>query len=121
MSQLSIVGRRACWWARRLAAVMVVVPVVACSASAGEPAAQRHDVAMTGFAFVPDTLRVAVGDTIVWTNHDVVPHTATDVQGQWDSGSLAAGASWRLVVESAATSSYLCILHPTMTATLIAE
>lgn len=99
----------------------MVVQLVACSASAREPAAQRHDVDIVGFVFQPDTLRVAVGDTVVWTNRDVVPHTATDAQAQWDSGSLETGASWRLVAAAAGASSYVCTLHPTMKATLIVE
>ena len=74
-------------------------------------------VEMKGFVFQPDTLRADVGDTLVWTNRDVVPHTAT--AAHWDSGVIEASGSWRLVVADTGETDYLCALHPAMTGTLI--
>jgi plastocyanin len=71
-------------------------------------------VEIRGFAYLPATLQVAVGDTIVWINRDVVPHTATrDGQG-WDSGSIGAEQPWSLVAASGGSQPYYCAFHPTM-------
>lgn len=67
---------------------------------------------MRGFAFEPDTVHAAAGDTVVWINRDMVPHTATS--SAWDSGVVEKSAEWRTVVERAGAVSYLCTLHPAM-------
>lgn len=72
----------------------------------------RHVVEITHFLFAPDTLHVAVGDTIVWVNRDAVPHTATAGDGGWDSGSIAAQARWTHVVDR--PGEYVCTIHPSM-------
>jgi len=61
---------------------------------------------------------VLVGDTIVWTNKDMVPHTVTDTNGAFDSGELAPGKSWSLVAKKPGAYRYLCSLHPNMQAAL---
>lgn len=63
-------------------------------------------------AFSPARVEVTAGDTVVWTNHDIVPHTAT-AEG-FDTGALSQGASGRFVAASPGTLSYLCSFHPTM-------
>jgi plastocyanin len=43
-------------------------------------------------------VEAAVGDTLVWSNADVVPHTAMADGGGWDTGSIPAGGEGRVVV-----------------------
>ena len=74
---------------------------------------------MRGFAFEPATLRLSPGDTVVWVNRDVVPHTASGPAGGWDSGSIESGASWSRVFTEAGSTSYTCAFHPTMTGKLL--
>ena len=83
-----------------------------------QPKARTHTVTMEGMVFSPATLSVAVGDTVVWVNKDVVPHTATSTARGFDSGVVAAGASWTLTVREKGAWSYICTLHPAMKATL---
>lgn len=80
------------------------------------PAAPRtHTVEIKGMVFVPDSITVARGDTIVWINRDFVPHTATGQGGPaWDTGELAEGDSGRFVPKTAGALAYICALHPTM-------
>lgn len=93
-----------------------LLAAAACNGAAGETRPQRHEVEISAFAFVPDTLTVAPGDTVVWINRDAVPHTATSEEGGWDSGSIAAGGSWGWVAPaSAGQAGYVCTFHPTMT------
>lgn len=77
-----------------------------------------HAVEIRGFVFAPDTVVAAVGDTVVWTNHDVVPHTATRSGGP-DTGQIDANGSGRWVVEAAGTHDYVCAYHPTMRGTVV--
>ncbi|HEX7088911.1 MAG TPA: cupredoxin family copper-binding protein [Longimicrobiales bacterium] len=73
------------------------------------------------FRFQPDTLRVAVGDTVVWINRDIVGHTATDSAGAWDSGELPKDGRWAYVPRAPGEWAYLCVLHPSMKGRLIVE
>ncbi|MGQ0702602.1 MAG: hypothetical protein ACT4PM_05665 [Gemmatimonadales bacterium] len=71
-------------------------------------------------AFQPAVLEVAPGDTVVWINKDIVPHTATAVgSAGWDTGTLVQGDSGHSIPRSTGTISYICKLHPTMQARLI--
>jgi len=78
-----------------------------------------HTVEIRGMAFHPAVLTVAVGDTVVWINRDIVPHTATGTRRKWDSGQLQQGDSGRYVASRTGRAPYTCTLHPTMTGMLI--
>ena len=93
--------------------VLVTALVAACGSDGRAP--REHHVAIKAMQFEPASLEVAVGDTIVWTNADLVPHTATSA-GRFDSGLLAPQATWRYTVTSAGDVAYVCTLHPTMAA-----
>jgi plastocyanin len=95
--------------------------LLAAACADAKPAPRGHAVAIRGFQYVPATLTVAVGDTVVWTNQDVVPHTATAQDRGWDTGSLAAQASGRIVADRAGRQAYLCAFHPGMQAELVVE
>jgi plastocyanin len=85
---------------------------------AGSPRPRAHAVEIRGFRYQPETVTVSTGDTLVWTNRDVVPHTATGADG-WDTGAIAAGGTARWVAEDAGTHEYICAYHPTMKATVV--
>ena len=71
-------------------------------------------------AFHPAVLEVALGDTVLWLNRDIVPHTATAAGPPgWDTGTLAAGQRGRAVVRHPGATPYICALHPTMRGTVI--
>ena len=86
-------------------------------ASTGQRATQQIEI--DRFAFQRQSLSADQGDIILWINRDIVPHTVTDGGGAFDSGSLAPGASWKLVAKTAGTYHYICTLHPNMVGTLI--
>ena len=94
------------------------LPASSRPAPAQEPA--RHVVEIRDMAFQPSQLRVAPGDTVVWINRDIVPHTATlPGSGGWDSGILAPGDSAQYVPPTTGRVLYTCRLHPTMRARLV--
>lgn len=75
---------------------------------------QRHIVEIREFSFHPSHLFIAPGDTIVWINRDIVPHTATAKNGKWASPELEEGESWQMVVENKGMRTYFCEYHPDM-------
>ncbi len=77
-------------------------------------------VSIAQMKFQPDTVRVHRGDTVVFTNNDVVDHDATALpDSAWTSGPLHPGQSWKLVADS--TSEYFCSIHVVMRGEVIVE
>jgi plastocyanin len=83
------------------------------------PGPKRHTVDMTGFQFAPRTIVVSVGDTIVWENHDLVPHTATASDDSWDSGEIKAKSSKTTVASTKGTQPFVCLYHSNMKGNLV--
>jgi len=97
----------------------VVLVLGAALMASGNPALPRsHVVEIRGMAFVPEVLRVARGDTVIWVNRDIVPHTATAAPA-WDTGTLRQEERGVIVSNRGGRVRYGCTLHPSMTATLI--
>jgi plastocyanin len=87
-------------------------------AGAANAAPRVHTVLIEGMRFQPEGLTVAAGDTVVWLNRDMVPHTATSPAGRFDSGELAPGKSWTYTVRATGEFTYICTYHPLMKAIL---
>jgi plastocyanin len=77
------------------------------------------DVSITGFAFGPNTLKVAAGEKVTWTNADDTPHQITLVGGDARrSEVMLKGQSATLQFDAAGNIAYICGLHPTMKGTV---
>jgi len=108
--------------ARRAAVFLSMTCMLQAGAILSAPAgAATHTVVMEGVAFVPATLTVKRGDTVVWVNKDMFPHTATAQDRSFDSKDIAPNKTWKHVAAKAGTFSYLCTLHPTMKGSLIVK
>lgn len=92
------------------AAACLAVPGVAWSATR-HPV---HHVVIENIQFTPGSMVVSVGDTVIWTNNDLVPHTVTAKNGSFDSKTINPGKSWKYRVRKAGTLDYFCRFHPTM-------
>ena len=103
---------------RALAGSAVLAALLAAGPSAA--GAETRTVTIEGMKFAPEAVTVKRGDTVVWENRDLVPHTAT-ARGAFDSGPIAAGKSWRFVAAKAGRYEVVCTLHPTMKSTLVVE
>jgi plastocyanin len=100
-------------------AAAVTVIVCAMSLVAVErPKPKTHTVIIEGMRFQPESLTVARGDTIVWINKDLFPHTAASEAGRFDSGIIQAEKSWTFTAKQKGEFAYTCTFHPTMKAVL---
>lgn len=78
-------------------------------------------VEMRGMAFAPQRVEISAGTTIEWTNRDQVAHTITADDGSWDSGPIAAGATWRHTFTAAGSFAFHCTPHPFMTGVVVVK
>ena len=95
-------------------AALVLSTALGATGACSRRVPRSHHITIRNFIFQPETLTVAAGDTVVWTNTDFVPHTATARGGAWDSKSVGASATWTLVARTAGRHAYYCVFHPNM-------
>lgn len=79
---------------------------------------RRVVVEIQGSKFVPAKSAVRLGDTVVWRNLDIVPHTATAKDASWDSALIPPSGEWEMMVSEDTRSDYYCVFHPSMIAVL---
>jgi plastocyanin len=105
-----------------VAALAAMVPACAIGLGAHDaPQARTHTVTMESMRFQPKSLTVARGDTVVWVNQDLFPHTATSKTGGFDSQAIQPEKAWSVTLRKKGAFDYACTFHPTMTATLWVE
>ena len=91
-------------------------------ASTAAPAtAGANAVTIANFAFAPQSITVAPGQTVTWTHKDSVAHTVTADKGDWDSKSLAPGTTFQHKFDQPGTFAYHCSIHPFMTGSVVVK
>ncbi len=75
--------------------------------------AETIAVAIGNVDYAPAKISARIGDTIVWTNNDIVAHTATARDTSWDVNILPKKAG-TYSVKKAGTIEYYCRYHPNM-------
>lgn len=70
-------------------------------------------------AYTPDNLDVTVGTSVTWTNTDSTSHTSTSDGTGWNSGTLAPGGRFSVVLQTPGTFRYHCSIHPGMVGTVV--
>jgi plastocyanin len=98
---------------RTASASLLVLASVAGTGGPATPAGEVHRVEMKAVDFEPRQITVRVGDTVEWTNGDIVAHTATAKDRSWDVNVLPRRAG-RMMMKAAGTVSYFCRYHPNM-------
>lgn len=69
--------------------------------------------------FVPNSITIEVGDTIVWKNYDNTQHKISG--GQFSSGILEPGQTYSYTFEQTGVYEYSCEFHPGMEGTIIVK
>ena len=74
------------------------------------------------WTYEPKVVTVMVGTKVSWTNHGAVVHTVSADDGKtFESGNMAAKATFSFTPTTAGTFSYHCKQHPWMKGTLIVQ
>lgn len=76
--------------------------------------AVEHKVDIQNFIYDPDPIIVNVGDTITWTNLDIVPHTATLSDIDIGTGDIPTSESRSIVTIERGELNYICRYHANM-------
>src|ERR1700748_3565836 len=103
--------------ALRSLGLALAAPILLGIASAS---AEELKVTIDNFTFSPAELKVKVGDTVTWTNHDDIPHTVVSA-GKFRSQAMDTDDTFSFTFTSAADYKYFCSLHPHMTGTITVE
>jgi len=82
--------------------------------------AEEIKVTIDNFTFSPAELKVKVGDTVTWTNHDDIPHTVVSA-GKFRSKTMDTDNTFTFTFTSAGDYKYFCSLHPHMTGMITVE
>jgi plastocyanin len=75
--------------------------------------AETVHVTIDKLVFSPAEVTAKVGDTIEWINKDILAHTATATNGDFNVV-IAPKATGRLVLKKASAVDYFCKYHPNM-------
>jgi plastocyanin len=96
-----------------------MLPIVAAlMLGASIPAhAATLQITMENLVIAPAEASAKVGDTIEWINKDILAHTATARNGDWDV-TMPPKKTVTLVLKKPGTIEYYCRFHPNMKATL---
>ena len=89
------------------------VVAVACGLISASAQAETIQITMDKLVFAPAETAAKVGDTVAWINNDILVHTATARNGDWDVN-IGAKKTAELVLKKAGTIEYYCRFHPNM-------
>lgn len=95
----------------------VTVMAVALCAMAVRAQAATIQITMENLVISPAEASAKVGDTVEWVNKDVLAHTATARNGDFDV-TLPPNKTGSFVLKKAGSVEYYCRFHPNMSATL---
>jgi plastocyanin len=91
------------------------------SAAADDQSASGTQVKIDNFSFTPQTLTVAAGTTVTWTNHDDVPHNVVSTDKVFKSKTMDTDEKFSYTFAKPGTYNYYCSIHPRMTATVVVK
>ena len=97
------------------ALALVLVVLIAPSARATGLQTTTTTVYIKDFYFSPAKITVEPGTMVTWVNKGRHPHTVTSFDGQFDSGTLWPGESYKVIFKGHGTIGYYCAIHPSMT------
>ena len=89
-----------------------------------KPAGKVVHVRMKNIKFVPRSITVHAGDTVIWENDDSVAHTVTKDTGpgaEFDSDQLAPGAKFKQAFAASGTVHYVCTIHANQDGTIVVK
>ena len=85
------------------------------------PSPSPVTVHIRNFAYVPETVTIAAGDSVRFVQDDETAHTVTASDASFDSGNLAQHAVWTHAFAKAGTYAYICAYHPYMKGMIVVK
>ena len=102
--------------------IQVSAEIVSIPEGSGAPGCEETDE-----CYIPSTLNISAGTTVVWENNDAAAHLATSgtpdggPDGIFDSGMIMGGATYEYEFAETGEFVYYCLVHPWMVGTVIVE
>lgn len=96
-------------------------PSAPASSAAPSTTAVRPVVHIKDFAYVPATITVKAGQSVLFVQDDQTPHTVTASDKSYDSGNLDQRATWAHAFAKPGTYTYICAYHPNMKGTVVVK
>ncbi len=100
------------------AAALVACAALTLGFTAASTASSEVGVTIVSRAYQPPTLTIEAGQTVTWTNRGFTPHTVTALGGEFDSGRMNVGESFKVTFATPGTFAYKCEIHPSMRGTV---
>ena len=100
----------------------VSAEIVSIPEGSGAPGCEETDE-----CYIPSTLNISAGTTVVWENNDAAAHLATSgtpdggPDGVFDSGMIMGGATYEYEFSETGEFVYYCLVHPWMVVTVVVE
>ncbi len=79
------------------------------------------EVKVDNFSFSPQTITIAPGTTVTWTNRDDIPHTVVSDDKVFKSKVLDTDEKFSFTFDKAGNFPYFCSIHPKMTGKVIVQ
>ena len=103
-------------------ASQVSAEIVSIPEGSGAPGCEETDE-----CYIPATLNISAGTTVIWENNDAAAHLATSgtpdggPDGIFDSGMIMGGATYEYEFSETGEFVYYCLVHPWMVGTVVVE
>jgi plastocyanin len=78
-------------------------------------------VAIVEFLYEPEEITVEAGTTVLFTNEDEAPHTATADDSSFDTERLGLGDTSEITFDEPGTYPYYCRFHMFMKGSVVVE
>lgn|GEM_PF-2391082 len=87
--------------------------------TAAVPTAPQHIVSLKSSRFVPASLVIHSGDTVLFKNLDSMYHTVTANDLRFDSGAIPSQGTWSHRFTKTGRYAIFCAYHPKMVGTIV--
>ena len=100
----------------------VSAEIVSIPEGSGAPGCEETDE-----CYIPATLNISAGTTVIWENNDAAAHLATSgtpdggPDGVFDSGMIMGEATYEYEFSETGEFVYYCLVHPWMVGTVVVE
>jgi plastocyanin len=108
-------------WSLTAVSAAMACWLAASSPSTAAPTDSATTILVKDFMFVPTSLTVKAGSTVIWANMDDEPHTVVSDTGLFRSGAMDTSESFSFKFDKPGTYHFTCSIHPRMVGTIVVQ